>query len=144
MIAIYVGSHVVGGGIKAVNDAFLSQDTILNPFDFLARFIATIFTFMIGASGGTVAPSIALGVGFSSSLSFLSNINLHAFMLVGMVCFLSPLLANPITAGVVIVEASKQDWQCLIILIPLSLISFFTYYFINKITKSWLIIKNNN
>jgi hypothetical protein len=55
---------------------------------------------------------------------------------------LSPLLANPVTAGFVIVEASHQDWRSLVILIPLSLISFFTFFFINKITKSWLITKN--
>jgi H+/Cl- antiporter ClcA len=143
VIANYAGIYVIGGGIKTVNDAFLQQEIFLQPLDFFARFITTIFTFMIGASGGTVAPSIALGAGFASSFAFLSDINLHSFMLVGMMCFLSPLLANPITAGFVIVEATNQDWQCLIILIPLSLLAFFTYYFINKITKSWLITKNN-
>jgi CIC family chloride channel protein len=142
-IANYAGIYVIGGGIKTVNDAFLQQEIFLQPLDFFSRFITTIFTFMIGASGGTVAPSIALGAGFASSLVFLSDINLHAFMLVGMMCFLSPLLANPITAGIVIVEATNQDWQCLVILIPLSLISFFTYFFINKITKSLLITKTS-
>ena len=142
-IANYAGIYVIGGGIKTVNDAFLQQEIFLQPLDFFSRFITTIFTFMIGASGGTVAPSIALGAGFASSLAFLSDINLHAFMLVGMMCFLSPLLANPITAGIVIVEATNQDWQCLVILIPLSLISFFTYFFINKITKSLLITKTS-
>jgi H+/Cl- antiporter ClcA len=141
-IANYAGIYAIGGGIKTVNEAFLHQEIFLKPLDFIARFITTIFTFMIGASGGTVAPSIALGAGYASSFAFLSDINLHAFMLVGMVCFLSPLLANPVTAGFVIVEASHQDWQSLVILIPLSLISFFTYFFINKITKSWLITKN--
>lgn len=141
-IANYAGIYAIGGGIKAVNEAFLHQEIFLKPLDFIARFITTIFTFMIGASGGTVAPSIALGAGYASSFAFLSDINLHTFMLVGMVCFLSPLLANPITAGFAIVESSNQDWQSLVILIPLSLISFFTFFFINKITKSWLITKN--
>jgi len=144
VIANYVGIYAIGGGIKTVNDAFLHQEVFLKPLDFFARFITTIFTFMIGASGGTVAPSIALGAGFASSVAFLSDINLHSFMLVGMMCFLSPLLANPITSAIVIIEATRQDWYDLMILIPLSLIAFFTYFFLNIITKSWLITKNSS
>jgi hypothetical protein len=36
----------------------------------------------------------------------------------------------------------EKDVNIWVILIPLSLISFFTFFFINKITKSWLITKN--
>jgi H+/Cl- antiporter ClcA len=64
-------------------------------------------------------------------------------MIAGMVGFLSPILASPITAGFVIFEATRQDFSSLLILIPLSVISYLSYQLINKFIKQLLIIKNN-
>ena len=145
LIGNFIGVYAIGGGIKTVNDAFGNQDIFLGINDFFGRFITTILTFIIGSSGGIVAPSIALGAGFSSSLSldFFSGFNLHFLMIAGMVGFLSPILASPITAGFVIFEATRQDFSSLLILIPLSVISYLSYQLINKFIKQLLIIKNN-
>ena len=132
LIADIFGIYVIGGGIKTVNDAFNYQGILLGEDDFFARFITTILTFIIGCSGGTVAPSIALGAGLSSSISQIINLDLLSMMLVGMSCFLSPLLATPITSALVIVESTRQNFYLFFLIMPFSFVAFFVYFYLNK------------
>ena len=144
IIAEIVGIYVIGGGIKTVNQAFATENQFIYPQDFIARYVTTIITFVIGCAGGTVAPSIAMGAGLASSLSGFFSGDLHFLMLTGMIGFLSPLLATPVTTAFVIIESTRQEYDLLVIFLPLSLIAFFSYWFLVFLEKKLLLIRKNN
>ncbi|GDX35769.1 voltage-gated chloride channel protein [Alphaproteobacteria bacterium] len=141
IIAEIVGIYVIGGGIKTVNQAFAAENQFIYPQDFIARYVTTIITFVIGCAGGTVAPSIAMGAGLSSSFSGFFSVDLQFLMLIGMIGFLSPLLATPVTTAFVIIESTRQEYSLLIIFLPLSLIAFLSYWFFVFLEKKLLLIR---
>lgn len=143
IIAEIIGIYVIGGGIKTVNQAFATENQFIYPQDFIARYVTTIITFVIGCAGGTVAPSIAMGAGLASSFSGFFSGDLQFLMLIGMIGFLSPLLATPVTTAFVIIESTRQEYSLLVIFLPLSLIAFFSYWFLIFLEKNLLLIRKN-
>lgn len=121
---------IVGGGILAVNEATANSQNIYTFQDFFGRLLTTIITFIIGCAGGTVAPVIAIGASFGSLFEIFANQNFMPLMMVGMVCFLSCLLATPLTSAIVIFESANQNINSLLVLLPVAFLAFFSYKFI--------------
>lgn len=128
-------SSIAGGGILAVNEATANSQNLYTAQDFFGRLLTTILTFIIGCAGGTVAPTIAIGASFGSLFEIFANQNFMPLMMVGMVCFLSCLLATPLTSAIVIFESANQNLNSLLVLLPVALLAFFSYKFITILEK---------
>jgi len=134
IIGLYFGVYSVGGGIKTTNQVIIHSQAIFGYKEFIGRYLSTIFTYITASAGGLVAPSIAMGaVAGSIYSSFFENIPSLVFVMVGMVAFLSPILNVPIASAMIIIESTKIGYNNFIILLVISLISFFLNIFLQKI-----------
>ena len=133
LIGIYFGIYSVGGGIRTTNQV-IADPAMFSYKEFVGRYLSTIFTYITASAGGLVAPSITMGaVTGSIYASFFENIPPLFFVIIGMTAFLSPILNVPITSAIVIVESTKIDYSNFIILVIISLISFFLNIILQKI-----------
>ena len=133
LIGIYFGIYSVGGGIRTTNQV-IADPAMFSYKEFVGRYLSTIFTYITASAGGLVAPSITMGaVAGSIYASFFENIPPLFFVIIGMTAFLSPILNVPITSAIVIVESTKIDYSNFIILVIISLISFFLNIILQKI-----------
>ena len=134
IIGIYSGVYAIGGGINSTNQVLSNNQVIFGYKEFFGRYFSTIFTYITASAGGLVAPSIAMGA-VSGSIygSFFENIPLLIFVLVGMVAFLTPVLNVSMAPAMVIVESTKIDYSNFVVLVVVSLMSFFLNVFFQKI-----------
>ena len=134
IIGVYFGIYSIGGGIRTTNQILSNPQEMFGYKEFFGRYFSTIFTHITASAGGLVAPSIALGAVTGSIFgSFFENVSPLIFVIVGMVAFLSPILNVPITSAIVIIESTKIDYSNFIILVIISLISFFLNIILQKI-----------
>jgi H+/Cl- antiporter ClcA len=134
IIGIYSGVYAIGGGINSTNQVLSSNQVIFGYKEFFGRYFSTIFTYITASAGGLVAPSIAMGAVLGSIYgSFFENVPLLIFVLVGMVAFLTPVLNVSMAPAMVIVESTKIDYSNFVVLIVVSLMSFFLNVFFQKI-----------
>ncbi len=133
IIGVYFGIYSIGGGIRTTNQILSNPQEMFGYKEFFGRYFSTIFTHITASAGGLVAPSIALGAVTGSIFgSFFENVSPLIFVIVGMVAFLSPILNVPITSAIVIIESTKIDYSNFMILLIVSLISFFLSIILKK------------
>lgn len=124
VISFYCGIYSFSGGIKTANDALASADILLSYKEVFGRILNTIITFISGCAGGLVAPSMTIGAGIASIIgSFFIYANIKILILTGMAAFLAVILGEPITAAIVVYEATAQPIYSLPFLILATFIS---------------------
>jgi len=134
LIGINFGIFAIGGGIRSVNEAFLSDTIIHTDKEFIGRYLSTIMTYIAGNFGGLVAPALALGNILGSVYAQLfGHLDAHALMLIGMVAFLAPVLNVPITSAFIVVESTAIGFDNIYILLLSSIISFSLMIIFQKI-----------
>jgi len=87
------------------------------------KFLATVLSSVSGIPGGLFAPSLAVGAGIGGVLHpLLPEVPVGAFVLVGMVAYLTGVLQAPITSFVIVTEMT-QNHALMIPLMVAALIS---------------------
>ncbi len=130
----YCGIYSFSGGINTSQEALSSAHALLSYKEVLGRILNTIITFASGSAGGLIAPSMAIGTGIGSIASnFAPNIDLGVFLLIGMTSFLAAVLGEPVTAAIVIYEATGQDVGNIPFLMAAAIIASTTFKGIGKI-----------
>lgn len=87
------------------------------------KFLATVLSSVSGIPGGLFAPSLAVGAGIGGVLHpLLPGVPVGAFVLVGMVAYLTGVLQAPITSFVIVTEMT-QNHALMIPLMVAALIS---------------------
>lgn len=124
------GIYSFSGGIQTIEQTLQGGADIPSNKEVIGRMSNTILTFGSGAAGGLIAPAMAIGIGIGSMLSSLAtHLDVGVFLLVGMTSFLTILLGEPISAALIIFEATNQNSQAL----PFLLIAAFIPKIISKI-----------
>ncbi len=115
----YFGPSTTGGGIEFAQHLVRGGD----PAEFSvwatpARYFNTIFSVLSGASGGLLAPAIALGSGIGSLFTAVfPTLDPVLLMLAGMAAFLGSMLQAPFTATVLVMEMTNQHDIVLLLLL---------------------------
>lgn len=135
----FCGIYSFSGGI-ATSQEVLSNSAngtiILSYKEVFGRILNTIITFVSGCAGGLIAPALAIGAGIGSiANTFVSNIDLGIFLLIGMASFLAAVLGEPITAAIVVYEATGQGVENIPFLIGAAVISIATFRTVTKLQK---------
>lgn len=123
LLGLMTGSTVYGTGYDEARS--LIEGTRAMPQSFgVAKFLATVLSYISGIPGGIFAPSLAIGAGLGENVTHLfPNIPAGAVIILGMVSFFAGAVQAPITAAVIVMEMT--DNQSLTIpLLAASLIAF--------------------
>jgi H+/Cl- antiporter ClcA len=124
-INFYSGIYSFSGGIWTIQQTLNSDFALLSYREVGARIVNTIITFASGSAGGLIAPAMAIGTGIGSVMSsLLGNADLGAYLLFGMVAFLSVIVGEPIAAAVIVFETTGQNITALPFLLAASFIAF--------------------
>lgn len=130
----YCRIYSFSGGINTSQEALSSAHALLSYKEVFGRILNTIITFASGCAGGLIAPAMAIGTGIGSIASnFAPNIDLGVFLLIGMTSFLAAVLGEPVTAAIVIFEATGQDAENIPFLVGAAIIASATFKGIGKI-----------
>jgi len=120
---------VLAGGGTVYGTGYEEARTILHgdaPASLLyapLKFLATVLSSVSGIPGGLFAPSLAVGAGIGGVLHpLLPEVPVGAFVLVGMVAYLTGVLQAPITSFVIVTEMT-QNHALMIPLMVAALIS---------------------
>ncbi len=90
----------------------------MTPTFTLAKFFATIATYLTGIPGGIFSPSLSIGAGLGRLFAdVFPTVPFVAFVLLGMVSYFSGVIRAPITAIVIVAEMSNDH----LMLFPLML-----------------------
>lgn len=130
----YCGIYSFSGGIHTSQEVLSSTTPLLSYKEVFGRILNTIITFASGCAGGLIAPAMAIGTGIGSLASnFAPNIDMGVFLLIGMTSFLAAVLGEPITAAIVIYEATGQNAENIPFLAGAAIIAATTFKMIGKI-----------
>jgi H+/Cl- antiporter ClcA len=76
--------------------------TVFYPFE---KFASAIGSYLTGAPGGVLSPSLSIGAGIGNTLNtFLSQRQLPMLVALGMAGYLAAVTQSPITASVIVME----------------------------------------
>lgn len=133
-INFYCGIYSFSGGIYTAQEALSNPTSILSYKEVGGRILNTVITFASGCAGGLIAPAMAIGTGIGSIVSTLTpGADIGVFLLIGMAAFLGAVLGEPITAAVVIFEATGQDIASIPFLLGAAIIALATSKGMKKI-----------
>ncbi len=108
LCGVLSGVHVYGTGYDQAR-AILHATDVYPGFGPL-KFIATVLSAISGLPGGIFSPSLAIGAGIASDLSyFFPHSPLGALVLIGMVSYLTGVVQAPITAFVITSEMTNDQ-----------------------------------
>jgi H+/Cl- antiporter ClcA len=108
LCGVLSGVHVYGTGYDQAR-AILHATDVYPGFGPL-KFIATVLSAISGLPGGIFSPSLAIGAGIASDLSyFFPHAPLGALVLIGMVSYLTGVVQAPITAFVITSEMTNDQ-----------------------------------
>lgn len=108
LCGVLSGVHVFGTGYEQARAIIHSNDVINAGFGPL-KFLATTLSAISGLPGGIFSPSLAIGAGIASDLSFLfPHTPLGALVLIGMVSYLTGVVQAPITSFVITSEMTND------------------------------------
>ena len=119
-------------GYSASGTGYLEAKTIIanngnhDPWYPLAKFLATIATYLTGIPGGIFAPSLATGAGVGANLAEWFHIAPFSVMvLLGMASYFSGVVQSPLTAFIIVIEMTMETN----IMLPLLTATFIAYGF---------------
>jgi len=121
--AIINNTDIYSSGLHPYANAFTSSSAVFNVQNVLGRILNIILTFVSGASGGLIMPSLSTGAGLGSLFAEATGLHRHNLMLTGMTAFLSAIYGNPVTVGVTVSVISGQDYTAYPILIGIAALS---------------------
>lgn len=108
LLGIVGGGVVFGTGYEETRIA-IEQGTPLPVLSGVAKALATWLSFAAGVPGGVFAPSLGVGAGLGSDLSWaFPDIPRSAVMLLVMVAYLAAMSQAPITASIIVMEMSRN------------------------------------
>ena len=108
LCGVLSGVHIYGTGYDQAR-AILHATEVYPGFGPL-KFIATVLSAISGLPGGIFSPSLAIGAGIASDLSyFFPHVPLGAVVLIGMVSYLTGVVQAPITAFVITSEMTNDQ-----------------------------------
>ncbi len=109
LCGVLSGVHVYGTGYDQARAILHAADVVDYGFGPL-KFIATVLSAISGLPGGIFSPSLAIGAGIASDLSyFFPHSPLGALVLIGMVSYLTGVVQAPITAFVITSEMTNDQ-----------------------------------
>jgi H+/Cl- antiporter ClcA len=120
-----------GPGINAINQIFLGHDDY-NMSDIAGHVANVSMTFLAGCPGGLIIPCISIGSYLGYIYHKLTDIGLYQLMLIGISSFLSAYVGHPLTSSVLTQNLFKQSTNIYPLLCISSIISYLTYYILEK------------
>ncbi|TDR81440.1 chloride channel protein [Paludibacterium purpuratum] len=106
---------IMAGGITFGTGYWRAREIILQGGDGLEaygplKWLTMLISFISGAPGGTLAPSLAVGAGIGLNLaSLMPDLPQTAIILLGMVAFFSGMTRAPMTGFVIVMEMSDSS-----------------------------------
>ena len=95
---------------------YLEAQTIINetgvfdPWYPLAKFFATLASYLTGIPGGIFAPSLATGAGIGANLGhWLPIAPLPVMIMLGMVAYFTGVVQSPLTALIIVMEMTNNN-----------------------------------
>lgn len=132
----FCGIYSFSGGITTAQETLSSATPLLSYKEVGGRILNTIISFASGCAGGLIAPAMAIGAGIGSIFySLVPDFEIGIFLLIGMTAFLAAVLGEPITAAIVIFEATGQNSSNIPFLLGAAFISLFVSKGTEKLTK---------
>ncbi|MDH4069478.1 MAG: chloride channel protein [Ignavibacteria bacterium] len=108
VLAVWVDPRSVGSGATLMS-ALLFESGESGFLLIIARFVATIASYLSGCAGGIFAPSLAIGASIGSELARLAPPEYTNLMiLMGMIGFLSSVTRAPFTSFVLVLEMTDR------------------------------------
>lgn len=126
------GTEMTGEGITMVNCEF-SKACEYNFKILLGFLVNVILTFISGCSGGHKWVYMSIGGGIGSVYDNITTLPSTQTIIIGMNSFFSAILGNPISSAFIISSLTNQNYDTLPMLIAMSLISYYSYKYSNKI-----------
>ena len=126
------GTEMTGEGITMVNCEF-SKACEYNFKILLGFLVNVILTFISGCSGGHKWVYMSIGGGIGSVYDNITTLPSTQTIIIGMNSFFSAILGNPISSAFIISSLTNQNYDTLPMLIVMSLISYYSYKYSNKI-----------
>ena len=109
LIALASGYSASGTGYAEAK-AILAGEAPYDPWYSLAKFGATLASYLTGIPGGIFAPSLAAGAGVGADLGhWLPVAPLSVMILLGMVGYFSGVVQSPLTAFVIVTEMTAES-----------------------------------
>ena len=109
VICILSHGNTFGTGYYRAREIILQGGNGLDNYGVL-KWITMVISFISGAPGGMLAPSLAVGAGFGLNIaSLLPHLPQTAIILLGMVAFFSGLTQAPMTGFIIVMEMSDSS-----------------------------------
>ena len=130
------GTQMTGEGITMINCEF--SKACVYDFKILLGFLVNvILTFISGCSGGHKWVFMSIGGGIGSIYDNITTLPSVQTTIIGMNSFFSAILGNPISSAFIISSLTNQNYDTLPMLIAMSLISYYSYKYSNKIIDNF-------
>ena len=106
-LLIFYNHYAAGTGIVFIDDILFHHKAV-NIETTFSRFIGTMISYLSGAAGGILSPSLAIGAGFGDFIAqALSMPHSNIFVLLGMISFLTGVTGVPFTSFILVMEMTN-------------------------------------